>query len=197
MSSTVSKKPKSDLIRLSVTLFAITAVIALVLAMINHVTAPKIAEIQQKKLESAMSKVMPDGKTFEDVTQKVLDSWTGNTPLVNMQVAKDDAGTVVGYCVEVSPKGYSDIIDMMVGINAAGEITGTDVIKISDTPGIGTQVVSDPAFAAQFVGKSGTLQVGGAGVTLISGATYSSTGFTNGVNAALSAYRILTEEVSA
>ena len=113
-----------------------------------------------------------------------------------MQVAKDGNGEVIGYCIEVQPKGYSDVIDMMVGISADGEILDSSIISISDTPGIGTRVKTDADFAAQFKGKTDTVTPGTGGVSLISGATYSSTGFTNGINAALEAYKILSGKVS-
>lgn len=203
MSLNSSKKSKSDLFRLAVTLFAITFTVALILSVVNFFTSSKIAAIKQEKLESAMARVITGGKSFTDETDKISAEWDDSTPLISIQSAKNDAGEIVGYCVEVTPKGYSDVIDMMVGLNADGEIVGTDIISISDTPGIGTQVQSDPLFAKQFEGKAGKVVgvKGGASgneeIDLISGATYSSTGFTNGINAALRAYRLLTGEAKA
>ena len=189
MASNGSKSLKNDLIKLSLTLGLITLFVAAVLALINAVTAPKIEEIKQQKLAEAIAVVMPGAAEYEDVSENVLASWTSNVPLVTAQIARDTNGEIIGYCVEVQPKGYSDIIDMMVGVNASGEIVDSSIISISDTPGIGSQVATDPDFAAQFKGKTQT-----ANTTLISGATYSSTGFTNGINAALAAYRIMAEE---
>lgn len=203
MSLNSSKNSKSDLFQLAVTLFAITFTVALILSVVNFFTSSKIAAIKQEKLETAMARVMTEGKSFTDETDKISAEWDDSTPLVSIQSAKNEAGEIVGYCVEVTPKGYSDIIDMMVGLNADGEIVGTDIISISDTPGIGTQVQSDPLFAKQFEGKSGKVtgvKNGASGneeIDLISGATYSSTGFTNGINAALRAYRLLTGEAKA
>jgi electron transport complex protein RnfG len=155
--------------------------------------------INKEKLEVAMATVMPDAKSFEDMTDSVLPEWNNETSLIGIQAAKDGSGNIVGYCAHVAPKGYSAEIDMMVGINAQGEITDTSIISISDTPGIGTQV-NEEEYKAQFVGKEGNLtaikgsQAGNGEVLLISGATYSSTGFTNGVNAALQAYEMIVGE---
>lgn len=193
------KKKQNELIQLSVTLFSITFIVALLLAMVNYFTVPKIKQINQEKLELAMAEVLPDAKSFENVTEKVTANWTDETPVLNMQMAKDDDGNVIGYCVEVAPQGYSAEIDMMVGINAEGEITDTSIISISDTPGIGTQV-EESEFKDQFVGKKGVLtavknsSIADNEVLLISGATYSSVGFANGVNAALQAYELIVGE---
>lgn len=194
-----SKSKLNEYIKLSMTLFAITLVVAALLALVNFFTSAKIAQIDQQKLEEAMSVVMPDGKAFEDITSVVTEKWSNDVALLSVQTAKDDKGEVIGYCVEVSPKGYSDVIDMMVGLNADGEITNTNIISLSDTPGIGTQI-KETSFLDQFIGKSGVLTTvkGSASssneVALISGATYSSGGFSDGVNAALEAYKIIVEE---
>lgn len=199
MALSSAKKQPNEFVKLSVTLFGITFVVALLLAVVNFFTAPKIANINQQKLEHAMATVLPDAVTFEDVTAKVTAVWTNETSVLSVQTAKNASGSVIGYCVEVAPQGYSAEIDMMVGINTEGEITDTDIISIADTPGIGTQV-EEPEFIDQFVGKSGVLTgVKGSSaaaneVLLISGATYSSTAFSDGVNAALRAYEIIVGE---
>lgn len=199
MHSVSSKRKPNEYIKLSATLFAITFIVALLLAMVNFVTSEKIAAIQQEKLEVAMATVLPEAATFENAIDKVGDKWDGQTELLGVQLAKDKNGEVMGVCVEVAPKGYSNIIDMMVGINAEGEITDTSIISLADTPGIGTQI-EEEGFLGQFVGKSGSLTAvkgsanGQGEVSLISGATYSSGGFTEGVNAALQVYKIVMEE---
>lgn len=198
MHSDSSKRKQNEYIKLSVTLFGIAFVVALLLAVVNFITVPKIAQINQQKLEQAMAAVLPDAKNFEDVSESVLSQWDNETTLISVQAGKDDKGEIIGYCVEVTPKGYSDIIDMMIGLSADGEITATEIISLSDTPGIGTQVEED-SFQSQFIGKSGNLTIvkesASAGeVALISGATYSSSGFANGVDAALQAYKIIVGE---
>lgn len=199
MHSNSSKRNSNEYVMLSVTLFGITLVVAVLLALVNYVTAGKIDAIKTERLESAMSSVLPQAVAFEDKTEIVLEKWDGDTEVLSVQFALDSKGKALGYCVEVSPMGYSDKIDMMVGMNTDGEITGTSIISLSDTPGIGTQI-KETAFLSQFVDKSGVVipvkgNANGAGeVALISGATYSSSGFTEGVNAALHAYKIVNEE---
>ncbi len=193
------KKNRNEYFRLSVTLFTITFVVALLLSMVNFFTSTKIKQINQQKLEKAMSEVLPEAKSFENITDQLAGKLEGETPVLNVQLAKDAVGNTIGYCIEVAPKGYSAEIDMMVGLDADGKIVDTSIISISDTPGIGTQV-QDQKFSNQFIDKQDTvLAVKGDAnadneVALISGATYSSIGFTNGVNAALSVYKTITGE---
>lgn len=199
MHSISSKRKSNEYITLSLKLFGITFVVALLLALVNFVTSDKILLMKQKKLEQAMAAVLPDAISFEDVTQDVLNEWSGDTAVLCVQLAKNSKGETIGYCVEVAPQGYSDAIDMMVGLNVDGEVTDTSIISLADTPGIGTQI-EEKEFLDQFVGKSGVLTAikGNSTrpeeVTLISGASYSSAGFTKGVNTALQVYKIISEE---
>ena len=95
----------------------------------------------------------------------------------------------------MAASGSPGTIEMMVGVDASGAVTGVSVINHSETSGIGTKVVGNEPTASgvgvldQFVGKSaadGTLTVG-TNVDAITGATVSTRGITTGVNAALAA----------
>ena len=84
-------------------------------------------------------------------------------------------------------------IEMMVGVDGEGAVTGVSIVKNSETAGIGSKVMNNENTAAgvgvltQFEGRTaadGVLTVG-SNVDAISGATVSTRGVTNGVNAAL------------
>ena len=55
------------------TLFAICAVVALMLAVTNFITAPVIAENEEKAFQQSMLEVLPDGERFEKVDVSGLD----------------------------------------------------------------------------------------------------------------------------
>ena len=55
------------ILRLGVTLFLISAVTAGLLAGVNSITAPRIAQINAQKQIDAMSAVVPDADTAEPV----------------------------------------------------------------------------------------------------------------------------------
>lgn len=92
-----------------------------------------------------------------------------------------------GKAVSVSPVGYSGgKIEMLVAFDPDYVIREVRILDIStQTPGIG-QPVDSPEFTGQFVGKSGNLTAG-TDVDIVTGATATSKGIINGVNAASAA----------
>ena len=108
-------------------------------------------------------------------------------------------GAAAGYALKIVSSGSQGNIEMMVGVDAEGVVTGVSIVKNSETAGIGSKVMANEPTAAgvgvlsQFVGKSaadGTLAVG-TNVDAISGATVSSKGVTTGVNAALAVAAVM------
>ena len=59
MSNTAVKKKEAGPAQLVIVLFAISAVTALLLGLVNMLTAPAIAANTQKKTEDAMAAVLP------------------------------------------------------------------------------------------------------------------------------------------
>lgn len=157
------------LCRLVVTLAAICVAIALLLAVVNAVTADKIAENAMRSKQDAVLTIFKKGsscelyRTFENGSEVYL-------------VYRD--GGVIGYCVFVSSVGFRGVIDMMVGINSAYETEGVKIVSMSETPGVGTKAGA-PDFLDRFVGASHSDPAGG--VDAISGATVSSEAVKAGV----------------
>ena len=168
---------QASILRLTLTLLIICAVVAAALAGINKITAPKIAEIQEQKVADAIAKVLPGTPEQLDVTadgmvQKV---WKSEN----------------GYAVQVAPAGFGGEIVMMVGVDFEGKVLGIDVVSHAETAGLGDTAAADNAkgqeFRDGFVGKSGTLAVtkDGGEINAITSATITSRAVTSGVNAAL------------
>ena len=166
----------AHIVRLTVTLLAICAVVAAVLAGVNMITKDKIAEIQVQKTEKAIQEVLPD---VHGVQQVSLD---GDTGIVQAVYAAEGS-----YAVQVAPGGFDGEITMMVGISE-GKVTGISVISHTETPGLGAvaaaQNAKGEAFRGQFVGQEGMLAVGDQ-IDAMSGATITSNAVVTGVNAAL------------
>lgn len=165
-------------LRLALTLLAITAVVAVALAGVNSVTAPKIAELNEQKTQDAIEAVLPGGG------QEV--SFTDSTGLVST-VYKGDAG----YAVQVAPAGFGGDISMMVGVGSDGKVLAISIISQSETAGLGAvsaaTTSAGEAFRGQFAGMSGSVSVtkDGGAVDAITGATITSRAVCTGVNAAL------------
>ena len=164
------------IVRLTVTLLAICAVVAAVLAGVNMITKDKIAAIQAQKTEIAIKEVLPDSNGVQQLPLN------GDTGIVQAVYTADGS-----YAVQVAPGGFDGEVTMMVGIKD-GAVTGISVISHTETPGLGAvaaaQNAKGEAFRGQFVGQSGTLVIGEQ-IDAMSGATITSTAVVTGVNAAL------------
>ena len=170
---------KNNILRLTLTLFLITAVVAAALAGINKLTAPKIAQLKEQKVADAIAAVLP-GEAVE------TDNYTDATGLVQ-KVWQSDAG----YAVQVAPAGFGGTITMMVGVDFNGNVLGIDIVSHTETAGLGDTAAADnakgQAFREQFAGQSGELAVSKDGGTIdaITSATITSRAVTAGVNAAV------------
>lgn len=199
-----SKSQRIDLIRVSLTLFAITAAVAVLLAVVNYFTAPVIALSAQERLDRSLNALMPDAVTFEELDgyEQKVSTGGARVPVAAVYAAKSSAGEQIGYCVEVTPSGYSDAIDMIVAIDASGAVSGVQILSISDTPGIGMRVNSDTEFQESVYGLTEPAAIvkstplSRSEVQVISGASISSSAYINGVNAALLTVQQLGQGVS-
>ena len=166
--------------RLAITLLLITAVVAAALAGVNSVTAPAIAALTAEKTQAAIAAVLPGGYDSE------ITDYTDATGLVSKVYAGE-----AGYAFEVTPGGFDNTITMMVGVDKSGNVLGIDIIKHTETAGLGAvadaETPAGQSFRAQFVGTSGSVSVTKDGGTLdaITGATITSRAVCAGVNAAL------------
>ena len=168
--------------RLAGTLLAISAVTALLLGLVNYVTAPVIKQIQAEKKAAAMAAVLT-----ADEYPKVED-FTPTSNVAGLYEAVS-GGETVGYVAEVTSSGFGGAMSITVGINADGTVSGVSVTDNSETQGVGTKVVGDQSVLDRFIGMSGTITVneGENRFDAVSGATVSSKAVTAGVNAALEA----------
>ena len=201
MSNEVKTKVDLDpkyILKLTVTLLITCVVVAGLLGGVNAITKDKIAAINWEKTVAAMKAVVadPDATTFSDALPNTPEMeaacLAGGATLQSVYEVQVD-GAPAGYAIKVSASGSQGAIEMMVGVDGEGAVTGVSIVKHSETSGIGTKVADNEPTAAgvgvltQFEGMSaadGTLTVG-ANVDAISGATVSSRGVTGGVNAAL------------
>ncbi len=178
---------------LSLVLFVISAVVALLLAFTHSVTKDKIAENTLKEQLQAKQEVLQEAFDFLDVEFK---DETGLVRSLSQGVSGD--GKHVGWVANVVPSGYGGAIDVMVGIGLDGNLTGVKVVSHSETAGLGAKAAEDE-FPSQYVGKSiqnpltviknGTPKTDE--IVAISGATITSRAVTSGVNAAMDAVKRL------
>ena len=176
------KKQEPGIAQLTIILGAICLVCALLLGLVNMITADPIKAAKQRKTEQAMEAVLP-ADSYESV------EYTGGDALVKAMYQAGDAG----YVVEVTPSGFGGEVDLMVGVGSDGAVTGISVITHSETSGLGAKAKTDPEWGRQFIGQSGEVKVtkDGGKVNAITGATITSRAVSSGVTAALEAVQTL------
>ena len=173
------EKTFAYVLRLSLTLLVITALVAAALAGVNAVTAPIIAQLKEQKTQQAIAAVLPGGGT-------PVETYTDETGLVTAVYASD-----TGYAIQVAPTGFDGTIDMMVGIDKEGKVLNISIISHTETAGLGAVAAANNSagenFRGGFVGQSGSVAVtkDGGTVDAITGATITSRAVAEGVNAAL------------
>ena len=173
-----AKAKEPGMLTLVAVLFAISAGVALLLGVVNMVTAPVIAANEQVKNETAMAAVLP-ADTYTEL------SYTGVDTTVNAVYQAGDEG----YVVQVSPAGsFSGTLTIMVGVDNAGTVTGVEVVTHAETSGLGANATKAD-FRDQFVGASSDVSVtkDGGSIDAITGATITSRAVANGVNSAMAA----------
>ena len=142
--------------RLILVLTLITAGAGLILSLVELVTREPIAE--QRRLETlrALKAVLPPANNSpdEDTVQLVTgkDKRGRDVQRTFFRGKQDGALSGVAFKV-VAPDGYSGNIDIMVGIDPSGTISGIEILSHAETPGLGDKIALPP-FKAIFVGKN-------------------------------------------
>ena len=140
---------KSTLKNMVLVLFSITAVAALLVALVNNITKDTIAETEQRNKDLAKLEVLPKFEGEAELEEKCRE--IGDFK-VNVTTVKAN-GELVGYAVEapsITKNGYGDRIYLMVGFveqaNDKGEtktiISGVKVISQKETPGLGANMLN-------------------------------------------------------
>ena len=155
-------------------LVCICAVMAILLAITNAITAPTIKANQDKAANAALLEVMPEGEGFE-----LMDLSSYELPATVTEVYKESKG---GYVVKMTTTGYSSGMVIMVGVSPDGTVTGTVCLASSETLG------HEKTFGAGFIGKDST---GVEAVDTVSGATKTTAAYKNAVKDALNTAIIL------
>lgn len=167
------------MVRLTVTLFAISAVCALLLGLMNMVTKDRIAQVAAEKKAAAMAAVLPSASGYTPV------EYTGSDATIDEIQQAGEAGWVV----QVSPAGsFSGDLTIMVGVKRDGTVSGVEIVSSGETSGLGANA-KKPAFREQFAGLSGTVAVtkDGGVIDALTGATITSRAVSAGVTSALAA----------
>ncbi len=155
-------------------LVCICAVVAVLLAITNAITAPIIAENEKASANKALLQVMPDGKSFEKV-----DAAAYSLPSTVSEVFRAENG---GYVFKLNTVGYSSGFVIMCGVNADGTVSGAVCLSSTETLGY------EKTFGDLFSGKTAESVDT---VDTVSGATKTTGAYRAAVKDALSAAALL------
>jgi electron transport complex protein RnfG len=191
-----------DLIKMVVVLTAICSASALVLSYANQATKGQreyqlLKYVKEPSIKAVLSGY--DNDPIKDrVTMELGKDDKGKPVQKNIFPAKS-GGQVIALAYDSVATGYNGPVEVMVGIDNEGKLTGVSVMTHSETPGLGARVV-EAEFQDQFRGLeiSDSLNVGADGgqIDAVTGATTSSRAVVKAVRSALELFQKVKEEVS-
>ena len=176
----------------------ITLVAGLGLGFVHDVTLEPIARMEADTKLNAYKKVFPEADSFSepfdttDTSSLIAASGIEGVDIDSAVQAVDSAGAVIGYVISVTThQGYGGDISISMGIDNAGTVKGIEILKISETAGLGMKA-KEEGFKNQFANKAvkqfAYTKTGAKSdfeIDAISGATITTKAVTNAVNAGI------------
>ena len=174
-----------DVFKAIIVLTVVCLVISAALALTNHITKDKIAEMEKASASAAMEALIKNAEyELADLTDiKGLED-------AEIYVATSNNETL-GYIITTAAKGYGGDVTVMTAISTDKKVIGVNILSAADeTPGLG-QNATKPEFYNQFLNKTLGVTVVKNGakdneINAVTGATITSRAVTTAVNEALS-----------
>ncbi|MDA3845803.1 MAG: RnfABCDGE type electron transport complex subunit G [Vallitaleaceae bacterium] len=182
-----------EIIRNGLILFAITVIAGTLLGITNEVTKAPIIEAQKAKTQDALANVFENADFGDEIA---LDAaLITEYPFVSSYYEATINNELAGYAFKVvTSEGYGGNIEFIVGLSIEGHITGIDIIKQAETPGLGAKA-AEPEFKDQYIDKKTEVLTvvkndapGDLEISAISAATITSKAVTNAVNQVITYY---------
>jgi electron transport complex protein RnfG len=162
-----------NMVKLGASLAAYAVVACVLLAVVNNVTAPLIANAKAAEAGAGLAEVFAVADGFDRAADFSPDTST-SIAVESLYLAKQ-GDAVIGGVVQATGPTY-DKATIQIGLDLERTITGIKFLALSDTPGFG-QRATEPAFYEQFVGKSADDAFeAGSDVEALSGATITTKG---------------------
>lgn len=160
------------------TLTIITLIAAALLAITDSITREPISLAAIAVSDAARLAVLPAATSFEQVESAVD---------VDALYVGSAGGQVIGHTAAITVQGYGGEVELTVGMDVQGVLTGLSVggSNFAETAGLGSKA-KEPEFTSQFIGKTVPVALGES-IDAISGATITSRAVVEGVNRAAKA----------
>ena len=177
---TKSSNVKADFVQPILILTLICVAASALLAWVNGITKTIIEEAEAAIAAEARQEVLPDADGFTAVDAAL--------PEGSFVTEVYQANNGAGYVFMITCNGYGgkNTMNLICGIGPDGKIVATKTLSHEETAGLGSKTTED-GFRSQFVGEDASL----ANVDTISGATFSSKYYIEGITSAFEAYELV------
>lgn len=190
---------KSTLKNMVIVLFSITAISALLVALVNNMTKDAIA-LSQQQTKNLAKFIVLDTTAEEARVERDTTINIGDFAITASTVVRQSNNTILGYAVEapsITKSGYADRITLMVGfIEQDGEaiINGVEVLSQKETPGLGANMTKEDNSLIRSIAKKNpaslkfSVSKEGGSFDALTGSTISSRAYANAVETAYAGY---------
>lgn len=190
---------KSTLKNMVIVLFSITAISALLVALVNNMTEDAIA-LSQQQTKNLAKFIVLDTTAEEARVERDTTINIGDFAITASTVVRQSDNTILGYAVEapsITKSGYADRITLMVGfVEQDGEaiINGVEVLSQKETPGLGANMTKEDNSLIRSIAKKNpaslkfSVSKEGGSFDALTGSTISSRAYANAVETAYAGY---------
>ena len=189
---TEKKSGGGQIIKLALVLFAVSAIMALALGLVNELTKGTIAMRAAETTKKAYASVTAELQA--DDYPEVKSEYKNDNTITKLCTATA-GGQQVGYVAETTFSGAQGMITMVVGLDNDYNCTGVYVTKHSETSGLGAKAAdtNEGAWRDNLVGQGDGMKLAkdGGDITAISGATITSRAVVNEVQTVINAAKSL------
>ena len=182
-----------------IVLFSITAISALLVALVNNMTKDAIA-LSQQQTKNLAKFIVLDTTAEEARVERDTTINIGDFAITASTVVRQSDNTILGYAVEapsITKSGYADRITLMVGfVEQDGEaiINGVEVLSQKETPGLGANMTKEDNSLIRSIAKKNpaslkfSVSKEGGSFDALTGSTISSRAYANAVETAYAGY---------
>ncbi len=181
-------KKESTFLNMTLTLFIVTVIASVALGYVYKLTEAPIREAKAKKLQEAISVVVPGAGTAEIIVDTIPSpDGLGNLEFYTVKANDEIIGTAVK---SFTNNGFSGYMSVMVGFDQNGKIIDSNVLEHSETPGLGDKTSKSASpWNDQFKGKNPQNEImkvkkDGGAIDAITAATISSRAYCDAVQRA-------------
>lgn len=149
------------------TLGLVATLSGLLVVLSYRVTLPLIEENKRVAIERALFKVIPGAVSRQDflITHDGVRKAQPDLEGITLYAGYDQEGRLKGVALEAAAAGYQDVIRILYGYDPYCQcIRGIEVLKMTETPGIGDKIARDPNFLENFVALEARLDASGQGL---------------------------------